>query len=260
MNAMIDAQPASPRRDKQKVLLLGGTSEANGLAQALAAMPDIDAVYSFAGRTQQPRTPPIPHRIGGFGGIDGLAAWLAAERIDAVIDATHPFAAQMSANAVAACARTNTRLIALERAPWQAREGDRWIAVDDLDAAAKALGETPRRVFLAIGRLHLPVFAKAPQHDYVVRLVDPPAEASPLPSLDVIVARGPFDAAGDEAMMVERGIEIVVAKNAGGEGSHAKIIAARHLGLPVIMIGRPHIPERRRVESIGEIMEWLAAE
>jgi len=240
-----------------RVLILGGTTEANRLAAALAIDPRIDAVLSYAGRTENPTPPPISWRVGGFGGIDGLVEYLRAEKIARVIDATHPFAAQMSAHAVAACARAGVSLLALKRPPWQRVPGDQWIEVDDVAAAAEALGTVPRRVFLGIGRQHLKIFAAHPQHSYLVRLIDPPRAPLPLSGAEVIVARGPFDLAGDRAMLTKHRIEIVVARNSGGDAAFAKIAAARDLGLPVVMVRRPFIPAREKVETIAEVLRWL---
>lgn len=227
------------------------------MARALAEAR-VDAVYSYAGRTGAPMAQPLPVRVGGFGGVGGLVAYLRAAEVTHVIDATHPFAAQMSRNAVAACAALGVKLIALERPPWAAVAGDRWTHVPDPAAAASALGDTPRRVFLAIGRQTLAAFAGAPQHHYLLRLVDPPGEPPPLPRCEVVVARGPFPVAGDRALMLTRAIQVVVAKNAGGAGAEAKLIAARELGLPVIVIDRPLLPARRVAPGVAEVMGWLA--
>ncbi len=239
-----------------RVLLLGGTTEAAQIARALADAGRA-AVYSYAGRTGAPLAQPLPVRVGGFGGADGLAAYLRAEGISHVIDATHPFAAQMSRNAVAACASAGTPLAAFERAPWVAADGDRWTHVPDLSGAVAALGDRPQRVFLAIGRQTLAAFAGAPQHHYLLRLVDLPEAALPLPRAEVVIARGPFDAEGDRALLVAHRIGVIVAKNAGGAGAEAKLTAARALGVPVILIDRPDVPERRVVRTVGEVMAWL---
>lgn len=216
----------------------------------------IDAVYSYGGRTRAPADQPLPTRVGGFGGVSGLADYIRRERITHVIDATHPFAAEMSRHAVQACAQTGTPLIALERAPWTKAPGDTWIEVADVTAAAAALPETPANVFLAIGRQHIAPFAAKPQHVYTLRFVDPPE--APLPFVaDVIVSRGPFTFDGELETMRARDIAWIVARNSGGDGARAKIDAARMLGLPVIMIARPRLPERLRVESVAEIMHWL---
>ena len=239
-----------------RVLLLGGTTDAAAMARALAEAR-VDAVYSYAGRTESPVAQPLPMRVGGFGGVAGLAEYLRAEGISHLIDATHPFAAQMSRNAVAASKMADVPLIALERAPWQAAEGDRWTHVPDLPAAVAALGEAPRRVFLAIGRQTLDAFAGAAQHHYLLRLVDPPTEPLPLPRAEAVIARGPFTVAGDRALMREHRIEAIVAKNAGGAGAEAKLVAARKLGLPVILIDRPPVPDRRVARTVAEVMGWL---
>lgn len=240
------------------MLLLGGTTEAGRMAQALAEA-GVEGVYSYAGRTEAPMGQPIHMRVGGFGGVEGLRAWLAAEGISHVIDATHPFAAQMSGNAVAACAAEGVPLIALERAAWVAGEGDLWIQVADIPAAVAALDGPAKRVFLAIGRQHLEPFAARPQHRYLLRLVDAPTGPLPLPLADLVVARGPFDLAGDSALLRAHRIEVVVAKNAGGKGAVAKIAAARALGLPVVMIDRPVLPARKVVGSVAAVMDWLGA-
>lgn len=239
-----------------RILLLGGTTEANLVAQAVAKA-GLAGVYSYAGRTEAPMGQPIHMRVGGFGGVEGLRAYLQAEGISHVIDATHPFAAQMSTNAVAACTAEGIPLIALERAPWAPGEGDRWTHVQDILAAVAALAGPPQRVFLAIGRQHLDPFAAQPQHHYLLRLVDAPADPLPLPQAEVVVARGPFGVAGDTALMQAHGTEVVVAKNAGGKGAVAKIAAARDLGLPVVMIDRPSVPERRVARTVGQVMDWL---
>ena len=242
-----------------RVLILGGTTDANQLAAAITGDPRFDPVLSYAGRTENPKRPPIAWRVGGFGGIDGLIDYLRTEKIARAVDATHPFAAQMSAHAIAACAATSIPLLALERAPWQRMPGDRWIEVDDFAAAAEALGPAPRRVFLGIGRTQLAPFAGHPQHFYLVRLVDPPRAPLPLDA-EVIIARGPYDLAGDRAVLTDHRIDIMVTRDAGGDGASAKIDAARELGLPVIMVRRPFIPIRDKVESVAEVLRWLGHE
>ncbi|MGC9447762.1 cobalt-precorrin-6A reductase [Cereibacter johrii] len=239
-----------------RILLLGGTTEASRMARALAEA-GLSAVFSYAGRTAAPVAQPLPLRVGGFGGVEGLAAYIRAHDITHVIDATHPFAAQMSRNAVEACAATGAALVALERAPWAAGPADRWLRVPSLEAAAEGLPEAPARVFLAIGRQHLAAFAGRAQHHYLLRLVDPP-DALPLPRAEAIVARGPFTLTEDLALLRHHEIQWIVAKNAGGEGARAKLDAARELGLPVVLIDRPAIPPRPRLETPEAVLGWLA--
>ncbi|MBD3786886.1 MAG: precorrin-6A/cobalt-precorrin-6A reductase, partial [Sphingomonadales bacterium] len=163
----------------------------------------------------------------------------------------------MSANAVAACAATATPLIALERPAWQPQPCDNWQRVADIAAAVAALPEAPARVFLAIGRQSLAPFAARPQHHYLLRLVDPPEAPLPLPNTSVVLARGPFDVAGDTALLRDHAITHIVAKNAGGTGAEAKLAAARALRLPVILIDRPALPSRKLAASVAEVMGWL---
>ncbi|WP_395543577.1 cobalt-precorrin-6A reductase [Neotabrizicola sp. sgz301269] len=240
-----------------RVLLLGGTTEASLLAQALA-QAGIAAVFSYAGRTGAPIAQPLPTRIGGFGGAEAMAKALREGGFTHLVDATHPFAAQISANAVAACAETGTPLIALQRPAWTAQDGDRWTRVADTAAAVAALPDAPARVFLATGKQGLLPFALKSQHQYLLRLVDPPEAPLPLPHASVVIARGPFDAEGDKALMIGHRITHLVAKNAGGLGAEAKLIAARALGLPVILIDRPTLPPRSEVASVAEVIDWLS--
>ena len=246
----------SEKGSVMRALILGGTGDANQLANACARR-GIDAIYSYAGRTKIPLPHQLPTRIGGFGGAEGLADFIKQEHITHVIDATHPFAAEMSRHAVAACTATNIPLIALERAPWSHAPGDNWIDVPDIDAAVAALPDQPSRVFLAIGRQHIAPFAAKPQHAYLLRFVDASDGALPLPQAELIVARGPFMLDGECELMRSRRTEWIVARNSGGAGARAKIDAARELGLPVIMIARPALPERQRVDSVDEVMAWL---
>lgn len=240
-----------------RVLLLGGTTEASLLARRLA-QDRVDAVFSYAGRTDVPVAQPLPTRTGGFGGSDSLARYLAEERITHVVDATHPFAAQMSRNAVVACTAANVPLCALERAPWRAGPGDDWRHVTSLDGAVAALPDRPARVFLAIGRQNLDAFAARPQHHYLLRLIDPPEGPLPLPDATVVIARGPFVEPADRELLARHRIGLIIAKNAGGAGARAKLDAARTLGLPVVLIDRPALPPRRIAETVEEVMAFLA--
>ncbi len=220
------------------MLILGGTSEATALAGILARRVDIEATLSLAGRTIAPAPQPLPTRIGGFGGADGLAAYISAQNIAVLVDATHPFAATISCNARDAAARAGIPHVVVGRPPWRPGAGDDWNEVDDVAAAVAALGPAPRRVFLTIGRQQLAPFAAAPQHDYLVRAIDP-ADAQLLPNARWIAARPPFDADGEEALMRAEGIEVLVTKNSGGTATFGKLEAARRIGLPVIVVRRP---------------------
>lgn len=239
-----------------RVLLLGGTTEASMLAKALKSA-GIDTVFSYAGRTNAPISQPVPIRVGGFGGVAGLQDYLRAERISHVIDATHPFAATMGSNAHHACTACNIPLLRVERPAWAAQPGDDWNRVPSIEAACDALPDTPARVFLAIGRMHIDLFARRPAHHYLLRLVDALDTPVALPNHEVVVARGPFDLDGDLALMRAHKITHVVAKNAGGRGAVAKIEAAHQLALKVIMIDRPNRPDVPKVSDTQAVLHWL---
>ena len=238
------------------LLILGGTTEASALAAALAER-GIAAVLSYAGRVANPKPQPVPVRIGGFGGVDGLATYLRQHRVTHLVDATHPFAAQMSGHALAATAQAGVAHIALTRPAWVPGEGDAWQRVGDIDAAVAALAGTPRRVMLALGRMHVEAFAAQPQHRYLLRFVDRPDRPISLPDHDVVVDRGPFTVERDVALLREQAIDLVVSKNAGGSGAEAKLIAARRLRLPVLMIDRPVLPARSEVYDVAAVLRWL---
>ncbi len=226
------------------------------MAAALAKR-GADAVFSYAGRTNSPIAQPLPTRIGGFGGADGLADYLTCEGIGQVVDATHPFAAQMSMNAVQACFKAGIPLCGFERAPWQAGPGDNWQEVPDLAAAMAALPMAPTKVFLAIGKQNLSQFSRADHHHYLLRLVDDPQLALPLSNTSVVIDRGPFTAPSDKAMLLNHKIEVIVAKNSGGSGARAKIDAARELGVPVIMVNRPKVTSRMVLGNLDQVLAWL---
>jgi precorrin-6A/cobalt-precorrin-6A reductase len=240
-----------------RVLILGGSTEASALARLIAGRNEIAAVLSLAGRTQNPTPLPIPMRIGGFGGIAGLVDYLTRERIGAVVDATHPFAAQMSRHAEAACCELGLPRLVLTRAAWAAVEGDRWIEVADAAEAAQALGTKPRRVFLTVGRLSLPAFASAPQHRYVVRAIEEPEGLSALPDHRLILDRPPFHIEDETHLMRDETIDVVVSKNSGGGTGYAKIVAARELGLPVVMIRRPRPAAGVVLHDPQAALDWI---
>jgi precorrin-6A/cobalt-precorrin-6A reductase len=239
------------------ILILGGTSEARQLAQRLAGRACLAVTLSLAGRTASPTPVPVPVRIGGFGGARGLAEYLVTERIDALIDATHPYAAVISANAVEAATLTGVRFLALRRAPWVAQVGDRWTDVADVHEAVRALGETPRRVFLALGRKELAPFVAAPQHHYVVRSVDPVEPPLAVPHAEYLIGRGPFGEADEHILLASRSIEVIVAKNSGGGATYGKLAAARALGLQVVMLRRPILPAAPTVGTVEDAVAWI---
>jgi len=240
-----------------RILILGGTTEARQLNERLAGRPDFDVTLSLAGRTAAPAVQAVPVRSGGFGGAEGLADHLKAERIDVLVDATHPYAARISANAACAARSAGVRLIALRRPAWQPVAGDRWIEVADADAAVDALGPAPRRVFLALGRQEIGPFCRAPQHDYLVRSVDPVTPPLAVPRACYLVGRGPFGEEYDRALLEAHRIDVVVAKNSGGRATYGKIAAARMLGLPVILLARPDPPDVPIVETVDGVVAQL---
>lgn len=238
------------------VLLLGGTTEASALARLLAAQ-GIAVTLSYAGRTENPREQPVPVRVGGFGGVAGLATYLRDHTITHLVDATHPFAATMSAHAVEAAKLAGVHHIALTRPPWEPAPDDRWTRVADIEGAVAALAGPTRRVMLALGRMHVEAFVAQPQHHYLLRFVDAPRLPPALSRHGLIVDRGPFTPDGDRALMQAHAIDLVVCKNAGGRGAEAKLIAARELGLPVLMIDRPSTPGRTEVYHPEDVLAWL---
>ena len=240
-----------------RILILGGTTEARRLAVKLGVRSDLAVTLSLAGRTENPVAQTVPVRSGGFGGAQGLAKYLQDEWIDLLVDATHPYAAQISANAAEAARITGVRAVALRRPAWASVEGDRWTIVKDAAEAVAALGAVPRRVFLALGRQELAPFEAAPQHHYLIRSVDPVEPPLAVPDAAYILARGPFSEAEDHALLAGRRIEMVVAKNSGGSATYGKIAAARKLGIEVILLRRPSLPDLASAASVGDLVAMV---
>jgi precorrin-6A/cobalt-precorrin-6A reductase len=240
-----------------RVLILGGTSEARLLAQRLAGRVGLAVTLSLAGRTAAPAQQPVPVRSGGFGGAAGLADYLTRERIDILIDATHPYAGRISANAAAAARATGVRFVALRRPPWIESAGDRWIEVDNLADAVRALGPAPRRVFAPLGRNDLTALMQAPQHFYLIRSVDPIDPPLRLPHAFYLTGRGPLPEADEITLMRAHGVDVIIAKNSGGDATYGKIAAARGLGVPVIMLRRPVLADVPSVETVVEAVSFI---
>jgi precorrin-6A/cobalt-precorrin-6A reductase len=242
-----------------RVLILGGTGEARRLAAELVGNPRLSVVSSLAGRVRAPVPPPGEVRVGGFGGVAGLLDYLRAERITAVIDATHPFAAAMSASAAAATAQLGIPLLVLRRPGWSPSDGDDWRWVPTLTAAASALPGLGRRVFLTTGRGGLAAFAGLDEHWFLVRSVDPPEPPTPK-RMCPLLARGPFTLDGERALLREHRIDVLVTKDSGGEMTAAKLRAAAELGIPVLIQSRPPLPAGLPVRTtVAGATRWLAA-
>lgn len=243
------------------ILILGGTRDAMNLAELVLNHPHLRATYSLAGRTRRPLPSGLPTRRGGFGGIPGLVQWLQQEAVDAVVDATHPFAAQMSSHAVSACGECNLPLVRLDRKPWSPVAGDRWLHVADLAAAAEQLRLTasPRqRVLLTTGGTSLTHFENLSELHFVVRCVDPPEPPPAFASWTLITDRGPFDQAGERRLLAEHKIDILVSKNSGGPAAQPKLAAARAAGIPVVMVDRPAAPvAEHTLYDPAAVVRWL---
>ena len=236
------------------ILILGGTGEARRLAEKLVARGDTKVTLSLAGRTSAPLAQAGEVRIGGFGGAAGLSAWLREHAVDLLVDATHPFAARISTNAIAASETAGVPLVALRRPAWERQPGDRWIDAGSVSEAARLLGHEPRTVFLAIGRQELAPFKAVPQHCYIVRSVDPVEDGDALRGATYILDRGPFTGIAERQLLLTHGIEIIIAKNSGGEATYGKIAAARELAVPVIMIVRPPVGAAESVASVEQAL------
>ncbi|MDQ0790548.1 precorrin-6A/cobalt-precorrin-6A reductase [Streptomyces sp. B3I7] len=241
------------------VLILGGTTEARHLAAALAARPGVRVTTSLAGRVTRPGALDGQVRVGGFGGAEGLAAWLRDHAVDALVDATHPFAERITAHAARAAAATGVPAVFLRRPGFPPTDpDDQRVTVPSLTAAARTLaGLAPARVLLTTGRLGLAAFADLDQHHFLVRSVEPPDP--PLPArAEVLLARGPFTLEDELALLRHRDIRILVTKDSGGSATAPKLTAARRLGVPVVLVGRPALPAGvTAVEDVAGAVERL---
>ncbi|MFD8781800.1 cobalt-precorrin-6A reductase [Kitasatospora sp. NPDC059599] len=239
------------------LLILGGTTEGRTLAAALDGRPSLRVTSSLAGRVARPRLPAGEVRIGGFGGPDGLADWLRAERVDAVVDATHPFAAGISHNAAVASAAAGVPLLVLRRPGFTRVDGDHWLPVPSLAAAADLLPRRGERVFLTTGRQSVAAFAHLDGVHFLARSVDPPEPPLP-PSFEVLLDRGPFTIEGELALLRAHDIDVVVTKDSGGAATAPKLTAARGLRLPVIVVERPPVPDGVPVvPDVEGALRWL---
>ncbi|WP_327292875.1 cobalt-precorrin-6A reductase [Streptomyces sp. NBC_01198] len=244
----------------RRVLVLGGTAEARVLAGLLDGDPGLAVTTSLAGRTPQPGPLAGQVRTGGFGGAAGLAGWLRDQRADAVVDATHPFAAAISAHAAQAALATGVPLLALRRPGWSAGVGDRWHWADSLAEAAALLPALGQRPFLTTGRQDLAAFAGLPL-DFLARSVTPPDP--PLPArLRVLLDRGPFTLDAERALLREHRVDVLVTKDSGGQDTAAKLTAAREAALPVLIVRRPPpapAPGVSTVTTPAAAVRWLRA-
>ena len=255
---------------QKQILLLGGSSEAFTLAQTLEQHPKFKVISSLAGRTSLPRKPVGTYRTGGFGGLDGLITYLQTNSIEAIIDATHPFATKMSQTAHQAAHKTKLPILHLWRPAWQKKTGDIWIEVDTMQEAATALQPNQTPAFLTIGRLELSPFLSRPDLSFLVRAIEPPKKSeqknhptSQGQELDwpknftFIYAKGPFDYEQERELIQKHNIKTIVTKNSGGPAAYAKLEVARDLKLPVIMVNRPPKPNGQTVASPDEAITWL---
>ncbi|MFN6471069.1 MAG: cobalt-precorrin-6A reductase [Nostoc sp. SerVER01] len=240
-----------------RILILGGTGDAAELAARLASIERVEVITSLAGRTRDPLVPLGDLRVGGFGGVAGLASYLEVMQIDLLIDATHPFASQISWNAVDAATKVGVTNLRLIRPPWQKVSGDRWIEVDSVAAAATILQNQAQRVFLTVGRQELAAFAHLKEIWFLMRMIDAPTPDALVPPGMLLCDRGPFTLNNEREILIHHNIDTIVSKNSGGDATYAKIIAARELEMKVVMVNRPAIPPGNYVTNVDDALAWV---
>ncbi len=238
------------------LLILGGTQEASELAKKAANLEGIEIKLSLAGRTN-PASTSINSRVGGFGGVVGLIEYLKQEKIDLLIDATHPFAAKISHHASIAAENLGLPRLMLIRPEWQSIMGDKWIEVENMSAAAKVLTGCAKRVFLTIGRQEVTAFTQVENIWFLMRMIEKPSSDIVLPKGLLLLERGPFDRDLEKQLLKKHNIDTVISKNSGGKSTYGKIIAARELGLKVVMVKRPILPPGEYVEDVESALEWV---
>jgi precorrin-6A/cobalt-precorrin-6A reductase len=243
----------------KRLLILGGTGDAVKLAAQTVKLPELETITSLAGRTSEPSPIASETRVGGFGGEAGLVEYLRSNAIDILIDATHPFAAQISWNAAHAASLVGIPSLMLVRPAWARDRQDNWIEVESIDRAVVAIPTTAARIFLTIGRQQLAPFATLTDRWCLMRSIDLPVPDMPLPPGKILLDRGPFSIEQERQLLTDYRIDTIVSKNSGGDATYAKIIAARELGLPIVMVQRPMMPTGERVEHFGEALDWLRA-
>lgn len=245
---------------KTRILILGGTGDSARLIPQLAALPQVEPIASLAGRTPKPNIPTIAQvRMGGFGGVEGLVNYLKTERIDLLLDMTHPFAAQITYHAALAAHAVDIPRLVFSRPAWEQHPDDRWVFAQDLATAALLFPQMADRVFLTIGRQELSAFAKVRDCWFLMRMITPPAMDQPLPRGQILLDQGPFDVEKEIQLLQSYNIRAIVSKNSGGNAAYAKMIAARHLGIPVVMIPRPPLPPGEIVQDLEAVMSWVMA-
>ncbi|PZV16116.1 MAG: cobalt-precorrin-6A reductase [Leptolyngbya sp.] len=240
----------------KRLLILGGTGDATELAIKATDIPEVEVTTSLAGRTRQPITSFGNTRIGGFGGVAGLIDYLREQQIDLLIDATHPFAAQISLNAAAAATTMHIPHLMLIRPVWEPRAGDEWIEVESNTTAAKVLPGLAQRIFLTIGRQELAAFAHL-KIWFLMRMIDPPLPDTIVPPGKILLDRGPFSLGNERSLLQQYEIGAIVSKNSGGDATYAKIIAARERRIPVVMVQRPAVPAGEKVADVESAIAWL---
>lgn len=252
-----------PGQHLQRLLILGGTTEARELAAAVVARhgPRVDCLTSLAGRTRHPIALAGRVRSGGFGGVAGLTDFIAAEGVEFLIDATHPFASRMPHTAVEAAARAGIAHLRLERPVWLPDAEDNWHCVDDItQAVAHLRAHQPAHAFITVGAQEAAAFADIPGCRITLRLIEAANAPAERPDFKVLVARGPFDVASETRLLRDRGADILVTKNSGGTATAAKLQAAQALGLPVVMVARPKPrPAALTLSTPDAALAWLSA-
>lgn len=241
-----------------RVLILGGTGDARELAARIANMTGVEAIASLAGATREPVTPVGNVRVGGFGGVAGLVNYLREMQIDVLIDATHPFANQISHHAAQAAEEVGIPRLLLNRPQWEKVPGDHWIEVESNTDAADALENHAKRVFLTIGRQEISTFAHLQDIWFLMRMIDPPKADSQIPPGVILYNKGPFNLENEREILTQYSIDTIVSKNSGGDSTYPKIIAARELGIKVVMVKRPPIPAGEQVTDVESAMMWLS--
>jgi len=242
--------------DVPKMLILGGTGEAAELVRCLPK--NFTPITSWAGRTKAPANLPGEVRIGGFDGADGLKAYLQENRIDVVVDATHPFAARISENAAKACTETGVPRLYFLRSTWEKQPGDEWVFADSLEDAAERVAALGRRPLLTIGRQHLNAFSGLNDVEFLVRVLEKPEAPLPLEVYQTVVGKPPIFLEGEQALFRRHSIDLLITKESGGEATYAKIEAARLEKIPVLMIRRPVPPPGDAVSSVEGALDWLS--